>query len=163
MTNVVDFCSGLSELAAQVRSTTVTMLTAADPAMLMWTPLGTSNHMLWHAGHALWAGDVLTVQPITGRSELSPEWEAKFGQHSQPAAHSDWPDGPEVGRLLELQLDRVLTLFTNDASRIAERAAESSRLSGWPLLAGIIHGWHDEARHQGEMHLLSKLYHHRHS
>src|SRR4051794_36156885 len=156
MTSSLHLCSGLSELAAQVRSTTVKMLTAAEPAMLIWTPPGTSNHMLWHAGHALWVGDVLTVEPITGRSELPPGWETKFGQDSQPATHSKWPDAPEVVRLLEMQLDRVLTLFAHDTSAIAQRASDNPPHSGWPLLAGIIHGWHDEARHQGEMHLLSK-------
>jgi hypothetical protein len=134
------------------------MLTAAEPAMLTWTPPGTSNHMLWHAGHALWVGDVLTVEPITGRSELPPGWEAQFGQNSQPAASSTWPDASHVARLLEMQLDRVLAIFEVDAPSIAERAADKPPNSGWPLLAGIIHGWHDEAKHQGEMHLLSKLF-----
>ena len=60
--------------------------------------------------------------------------------------------------LLETQLDRVLTLLEEQASSIIERARETPPNSDWPLLIGIIHGWHDEARHQGEMHLLAKLY-----
>jgi hypothetical protein len=28
---------------------------------------------------------------------------------------------------------------------------------GWDLVRGILHGLHDEARHQGEMYLLLKL------
>jgi hypothetical protein len=158
MATDVDLCSGLSELAAQVRSTTVQLLSVAEPSMLLWTPQGTSNHMLWHAGHALWVGDILNVQPIIGRSELPPGWAAVFGQDSQPAMNSKWPDASEVRELLERQLDRIQTLFAEEASSITERASEVSPVCGWPLLAGIIHGWHDEAKHQGEMYLLLKLY-----
>jgi hypothetical protein len=153
-----DLSSGLSELAKQIRSITVFSLRAAVPAAVMWTPPGLSNHMLWHAGHALWVGDILTVEPITGRSELPAGWEARFGEGSQPATETKWPDGAEVAMLLEKQLDRVLTLFAEHATSIEQRANETPPNSGWPLLAGIIHGWHDEARHQGEMHLLAKLF-----
>jgi uncharacterized protein YbdZ (MbtH family) len=158
MAKEVNLCSGLSVLAAQIRSVTVQHLSVAEPSMLTWTPHGTSNHVLWHAGHALWVGDILTVQPITGRSELPAGWEATFGEGSQPRTNSNWPDGSEVRGLLETQLARVLAIFSDESSSIAERANEESPLSGWPLLAGIIHGWHDEARHQGEMYLLAKMW-----
>jgi hypothetical protein len=160
MTNNVDLCAGLLELATQVRSTTLHALSAVEAAMLTWVPLGTSNHILWHAGHALWVGDILTVEPITGRSELPAGWAATFGEGSQPARNSNWPEGSEVRGLLEMQLARIQTLLADGAWSIVERASECSPVSGWPLLAGIIHGWHDEARHQGEMHLLAKLYQH---
>ena len=158
MVNEVNLTSALSELAKQVRSITVQTLRMARTEMLTWSPPGLSNHTLWHAGHAVWVGDVLTVEPITGRSELPAGWEAMFGDVSQPATQPEWPSGAEVGTLLEMQLDRILTLFADQASGIARRASEMSANSGWPLLKGIVHGWHDEARHQGEMHLLAKLY-----
>jgi hypothetical protein len=158
MATEVDLSAGLSELAAQVRSTTVQFLDAAEDAMLTWTPPGTSNHILWHAGHVLWVGDILTVQPITGRSELPAGWAATFGQDSRPATNTRWPDRFEVRSLLEAQLDRILSLYMEHASLIVERASELSPCCGWRLLAGMIHGWHDEARHQGEMYLLMKLY-----
>jgi DinB family protein len=158
MSNQLNLVSGLSELATQVRSITVRQVGSADPALLPWTPPGLSNHMLWHAGHALWVGDVLTVEPVTGRSELPAGWEAVFGEGSRPASQTNWPDVADVLTLLERQLDRVLTIFREQAASIERRAGEMSPNCGWPLLAGIIHGWHDEARHQGEMHLLAKLY-----
>ena len=158
MAKNLDLCSGLSELATQVRSITVHLLSSAESSQLMWTPPGTSNHALWHAGHALWVADILTIEPITGRSELPAGWEAMFGQDSQPAMNSKWPDRAEVVGLLEAQLQRVRQLFTEQASSIEERANVMSPVCGWPLLQGIVHGWHDEAKHQGEMHLLAKLY-----
>jgi len=158
MAEVADLAAGLSELAAQVRSTTVRLLEVPERTILTWTPKGTSNHILWHAGHALWVVDVLTVEPVTGHSELPKGWEATFGQDSRPAETVKWPDGAEVCVLLESQLERVSKLFSEYAESIVERASETIPQNGWPLLAGIIHGWHDEARHQGEMHLLMKLY-----
>ena len=86
--------------------------------MLMWVPPGTSNHMLWHAGHALWVGDILTIEPITHRSELPAGWAATFGEGSQPGRISNWPEGLEVCELLEMQLARVQTLFADGASSI---------------------------------------------
>ena len=154
----VDLTSGLSELAKQVRSVTVHSLRTARPEMLTWTPPGLSNHILWHAGHAVWVGDVLTVEPITGRSERPAGWEVLFGDESKPGVQTKWPNSAEVSALLEMQLDRILTLFAERSSTIIQRAIEMQPNSGWPLLTGIIHGWHDEAKHQGEMHLLGKLY-----
>jgi hypothetical protein len=158
MAEVADLTTCLSELATQVRSTTVQLLEVADRSIRTWTPHGTSNHILWHAGHALWVADVLTVEPVTGRSELPKGWEATFGQDSRPAETAKWPDSAEVCGLLESQLERVLKLFSEYAGSIVERASETIPQNGWPLLTGIVHGWHDEARHQGEMRLLMKLY-----
>jgi hypothetical protein len=150
---------GLAELARQVRKCTIELLDATNSAMLTWTPPGTSNHILWHAGHALWLQDLLTIQPITGRSELPDDWARKFGQHSEPATISDWPDEEEVCSHLDAQLRRIQELLSQHAERIASDANKISPQCGWPLLAGMIHGWHDEARHQGEMYLLYKLGH----
>jgi hypothetical protein len=133
-------------------------LEVSERSILTWTPHGTSNHILWHAGHALWVADILTVEPLTGCSELPNNWAGTFGQDSRPSEITKWPDGAEVFKLLETQLDRVLILFTEQAETIVARASEKIPQNYWPLLSGIIHGWHDEARHQGEMHLLTKLF-----
>jgi hypothetical protein len=50
-----------------------------------------------------------------------------------------------------------LELLAQHPDHIHRHGNELSRSGGWPLLAGMIHGWHDEARHQGEMYLLYKL------
>ena len=147
----------LAELARQVRHSTLQSLDRVDRMCLTWAPPGTSNHILWHAGHALLVNDVLTVEPLTGRSEMPRGWDAMFGENSQPAAVTTWPDVSEVRSLLMGQLDRNLELLSEHADAIVTRANEITPSGGWPLLAGIIHGWHDEARHQGEMHLLYKL------
>jgi len=158
MSDVANLAAGLSELAAQVRSLTLRQLEVSERSILTWTPHGTSNHILWHAGHALWVADILTVEPLTGCSELPHNWAGTFGQDSRPSDITKWPDVAEVFKLREMQLDRVLILFTEQAETIVARASETIPQNGWPLLSGIIHGWHDEARHQGEMHLLTKLF-----
>ena len=158
MSEGAQLAAGISELAVQVRSITLRQLEACDHSILTWTPHGTSNHILWHAGHALWVADILTVEPLTGRSELPSSWAGTFGQDSQPSETTKWPNGAEVFSLLEAQLGRVRTLFSTQAKTIVARADETIPQNGWPLLRGIIHGWHDEARHQGEMHLLAKMY-----
>ena len=148
----------LAILARQVREVTLRVFDAVDSNALTWTPPGTSNHILWHMGHAVWVADVLTIEPITGRGELPPGWEEQFGQDSRPSTFRNWPDRTVVRSLLESQLHRVLELFNTEQETIAARADQLWPNIGWPLLDGIIHGWHDEARHQGEVHLLQKLW-----
>lgn len=83
--------TAIQELARQIRGGTIELLDATPPTWLTWAPRGTSNHVLWHAGHALWLQD------------------------------APWP------------------------------------VSQWIDVAAMIHAWHDEARHQGEMYLPLKL------
>lgn len=147
----------LIELANQVRQFTLQCLDAPDPSLLTWAPAGTSNHMLWHAGHVLWVQDLLTVEAITGSSELPGGWETKFGQDSQPGTTSDWPHVVDVRKHLEAQVHRIQELLTENERLIVQHAERKSELTGWQLLPGMIHGWHDEARHHGEMYLLLKL------
>jgi DinB superfamily len=163
MSENANLAVGLSELATQVRTITLRQLEVSEGSILSWAPRGTSNHILWHAGHALWVADVLTIEPITGRGELPNGWAESFGEASRPVETTKWPAADEVFELLKAQLGRVLDLFRQEAESIIARASEPIPQSGWPLLRGIIHGWHDEARHQGEMHLLTKLYRNRHT
>ena len=74
-----------------------------------------------------------------------------------------WPTAGDVHELLKAQISRVQDLFDSEAETIVSRASELIPQNGWPLLPGIVHGWHDEARHQGEMHLLTKLYRNQHT
>ena len=148
----------LAELAGQVRRGTLHLLQVPDERWLHWSPPGTSNHILWHAGHALWAQDVLSIEPLTGKSELPRDWARRFGQHCQPVVETTaWPPAEEVAALLARQLERFAELLVEHAETIADRADDPPANGGWPLLAGMIHAWHDEARHQGEMYLLQKL------
>ena len=160
MTTNVDHATAIDaliDLARHVRQTTLDLLRVPHASWLTWSPPGTSNHILWHAGHAVWLQDALTVQPLTGQSELPPDWQQTFGQNSRPEQICQWPSDAKLRKQLESQLSRILKLLSDKAEFILSNSHAMPRGGGWPLLEGMIHGWHDEARHQGEMHLLHKL------
>jgi DinB superfamily len=133
----------LAELAEQVRQTTLQLLHVPEPSWLTWSPPGTSNHILWHAGHALWLQDVLTIQQLTGQSQLQSGWAAMFSQGSNPAAVQSWPSASEIGDLLDRQLSRITALLFEHAPRIAAWAEEDSLISSHSRprtpLAAIVH------------------------
>ncbi|MGB6044630.1 MAG: DinB family protein [Pirellulales bacterium] len=139
----------LKELARQVRESTLQRLDEARPAWLTWAPDGTSNHILWHAGHAVWLQDVLCLEPLTGKNNLPAGWAEMFGSRCRPVAETiEWPSVHEVRTRLTEQLEDIYAAL--DAAGLTDNDV--------PELGGrIIHGLHDEARHQGEMYLLLKL------
>jgi len=144
----------IQELARQVRRGTIELLSAAKPHWLHWAPEGTSNHLLWHAGHALWLQDILCLEPLKGLSELPPDWSEMFGMNCRPVAETThWPDRRQVLQLLTEQLSRIITALAAAEGRLRD----DSNARSDTLASRIIHGLHDEARHQGEMYLLVKL------
>ncbi len=150
----------LMELTRQVRGDTLQVLDAAQADWLTWSPKGTSNHILWHAGHAVWLQDLLCVELLTERSELSEGWAAMFGASSQPGTIKEWPSRDDVRSSLQTQLARVLKLLEGTTDDLLLQTPTNFRDTrtnrGW-----IIHGLHDEAKHNGEMYLLCKLCRHR--
>lgn len=89
--------------------------------------------------------------------KLPRRWATTFGGRCRPVSETrDWPDAALLRRLLGAQLDRMLVLLPQVAW---EQLADPRRLptTGWTLHDGLLHGLHDEARHQGEMYLLFKL------
>ena len=148
----------LQALAAEVRGKTLRVFVSAREDELTWAPEGTSNHILWHAGHSLWLQDALCVRRVTGRSELPAGWAESFGMGSRPALRVQfWPARDEVLRLLREQLPRLVAVLggLTDADLDALprfRAGGDRRRLG----ECILHGLHDEANHQGEMYLLLK-------
>jgi hypothetical protein len=146
----------LTELARQVRGSTLHVFDSAKADWLTWSPEGTSNHILWHAGHALWLQDLLCVELLTGQSELPDGWAAMFRPGSQPGKIQDWPSRDAVGSLLRSQLGRMLEILQRTPEDVLlqtpDRFRDTRTTLGW-----IIHGLHDEAKHNGEMYLLSKL------
>lgn len=152
--------SALSELGRQVRGDTLKLLTTAPDDWLTWAPPGTSNHVLWHAGHALWLQDVLFVERATGKCELPAGWAETFGMNCRPLKQTDamrgWPTRETIEQLLKDQLSRVLELIVELPP---DKLAPNARSTGASrnLLSSAIHAWHDEAKHQGEMYLLLKL------
>jgi hypothetical protein len=147
----------LQELARQVRNDTIALLEATPEPWLTWAPPGTSNHILWHAGHALWVVDALCVKTLTGKSELPSGWQETFGMNCRPPNQTKiWPAKTQVVSRLRDQHARVIEL-------LRQAAKPDAGPSKWPatkvadMEARIIHGIHDEAKHSGEMYLLFKM------
>ena len=77
-----------------------------------------------------------------------------------PVANTrDWPQRPELLQHLHAQLDRMIALLGENAERLSQIGENCG--GRWDLTRGVVHGLHDEARHQGEMYLLMKLQRHR--
>jgi hypothetical protein len=150
------FAAAILVLVEEIRSRTLQLLAAAPEDALLWAPPGTSNHILWHAGHCLWLADVLCIKPIRGQSELKDGWTEMFGGNGRsPSVIQEWPSRDELTHLLAEQQERVKELVSQLADADLDRVV--SARSGATLARWIIHGLHDEAMHQGEMYLLMKL------
>jgi hypothetical protein len=149
--------SQLQELARQVRSDTLRVLLATEPPWLTWAPDGTSNHILWHAGHALWLQDSLCIAPITSHSELPDNWEITFGMNCRPVRQTNqWPDRNTMQQLLQQQFKRQIAII-GELSAVQLNQIHPRLSAQWTLAGWIMHGLHDEAKHCGEMYLLWKM------
>ena len=150
-------CGTLQELARQVRRDTVAVLDSSEPACLTCAPEGTSNHILWHAGHALWLQDLLCERLLGAGGHLPSNWSEKFGMNCTPPSQTkEWPSREELRSLLLAQLARILDLLAAASDDSLAQIADSSRGAA-TISDRIIHGLHDEAKHCGEMYLLLKL------
>jgi hypothetical protein len=153
----VDVLYGLTET---VRSKTLKILKNATENELLWAPPGLSNHILWHAGHAVWLQDVLCIEAITGRGELPEGWHETFSMRCRPVRETiQWPERLAVQEELARQLDRLLTVIGGLSVGDLQGPPRTRSLPDTePLGYWITHGLHDEANHQGEMHLLLKMH-----
>jgi len=130
------------------------LLDAAPEDGLTWAPPGLCNHVLWHGGHALWLADHFAIEPLAGQSELPEGWGDLFAAGAAPTAITDWPGREAVVEALHDQHLRVMELLS--AAEQGDLAPSLPR-GGWHRFAGsLLHGLHDEARHQGEMYSLVK-------
>ena len=146
--------STLQEMLRQIRGFTRHMLETTNSKWVTWAPDGTSNHMLWHAGHAIWVQDRLCVQRLTSVSEIPEDWGRKFGMDCDPVSDQNvWPEISTISRMLEEQQLRLHDLFEAMTPDQLIVDVDNDR----DLVGGIIHGLHDEAKHHGEMYLLHKL------
>jgi hypothetical protein len=147
----------LCDLARQVRESTLNLLASADESDLYWAPAGPSNHIVWHAGHALWLQDRLCLEVLTEKTELPKGWKEKFGMNCRPVASTkSWPSRDELAGLLTRQLERIHDVVNQTPIERLIIPHSDGRHVRCPA-GQIIHGFHDEARHQGEMYLLLKL------
>ncbi len=147
----------LLNFAKEIRLATIKRLEAAEQEWMTFAPEGTSNHIAWHAGHALWVQDYLCVVPLTGKSELDASWADQFGINCQPVAdQKTWPSKTELLGLLGNQGARLESLLTEASEdRLAEVANPDK--GDATIAARIAHGLIDEAKHCGEIYLLMKL------
>jgi hypothetical protein len=149
----------LCDLAGEVRRRTIQLLIAAHNSELTWVPPGTSNHILWHAGHALWVADALCIRPITGESELPAGWMEIFRMGSRPTSWKQpWPARENVLAELKAQPGRLVAVIAPLAAvQFDALPPFAHRGDSRSLGECILHGLHDEANHQGEMYLLLKM------
>jgi len=148
--------AALQLLATEVRNKTIHLLENTAEYEMLWAPPGTSNHILWHAGHALWLGDVLCLEPLLGRSTLPPTWADSFGAHCRPVAQTrSWPAKAQVISSLRAQLRVIVAELGKVTDELLDEVI--SPATGSTLAKRIVHGFHDEANHQGEMYLIQKM------
>jgi hypothetical protein len=148
----------LLELVKEVRWKTLKILETVDGEMARFKPPGLNNTILWHAGHAAVVVEQLCFVVAAGTApKTPPDWFEKFGWNSKPAMVTQWPSVAEVVDWLKDQRDRLIALvetFTPEQlDRIVGTAPRNRTVRG-----EIVHALHDEANHQGEMHLLKKLW-----
>jgi hypothetical protein len=147
----------LQNLANDVRNKTIHLLETTSDDLLLWAPPGTSNHILWHAGHAIWLADALCLEPILGRSMLPAAWPASFGANCRPVKQTPtWPAKAQVLSSLRAQLRAVIAELGKQSDEDLDRVV--SKAGNTRLGARIIHAFHDEANHQGEMYLIQKMW-----
>ncbi len=148
----------IADAFRQFRKGTIRVLDMAEDDAVLFTPTGTSNHMIWHAGHAIWLQDLLCLRLLGHASEIDDQWASLYGMDCQsPSETTNWPTRNEMLDMLSDQQQRMLEVI--DAADVADfqRVADPSR---GPLTVSsrIIHACYDEAKHTGEMYLLLKLY-----
>lgn len=150
----------------EVRGKTLKLLEFA-PEEARWTPPGTDNCLLWHAGHIFCVVERMVTAAISGQpgvpASIPRGWWDVFGWDSRPqhVPAEAWPELSHVAGQLRAQharLRQALAKLTED------QLCASLNLPGWgwsgaPVRRLIIHAFHDEACHSGEIWLLRKLYH----
>ena len=149
----------LLTMANEIRGKTLRLLDGVPEDAARFTA-GLSNSILWHAGHALMLVEHLCIMPATGATEpqYPRGWYELFAWGSRPALAPPeaWPRLADVTSHLREQIERlrlaIRSLSPQDLDRVHDPARNRT------VRYSIVHGLHDEATHQGEIHLLKKLY-----
>jgi hypothetical protein len=145
-------------LVTDVRGKTLKLLDGVSDNMALYTPPGLSNHILWQAGHVLVVVEHLAVMPATGKPASYPQgWYETFSWASKPASVTNWPALSEVVQRLKLQLEHLLGVIENLSEAQLNSVPPVNPPRNRTLRHSIVHGFHDEANHQGEMWLLKKM------
>jgi hypothetical protein len=149
----------LLTMANEIRGKTLRLLDGVPEDAARFTA-GLSNSILWHAGHAVMLVEHLGLMPATGAKEpqYPRGWYELFAWGSRPDAvpPDAWPRLADVTGHLREQIERlrsaIRALSPQDLDRVFDPARNRT------VRYSIVHGLHDEATHQGEIHLLKKLY-----
>lgn len=142
----------------EIRSGTLRILAGVDEQQARFASPGLNNSILWHAGHAVVVIEHLCVV-LTGfgPAQYPADWFEKFSWTSKPATVTDWPTLAQVIDELTRQHARIrpqLATLTPERLRTQLSPDPNSR----SVRLSIVHALHDEAKHQGEIHLLKKLW-----
>jgi len=147
----------LTMLVREVRGKTLRLLDGIDDQQARFAAPGLNNSILWHGGHSLVVVESLGVGPATGKQPGYPaDWFDKFSWKSAPATVTSWPTIEQVRTALRNQLELLLSAVQPLTQEQLERVVDPTK--NRTLRFSILHGLHDEAGHQGEIHLLKKLY-----
>lgn len=149
--------SPLLEFARDIRSYTIKLLEISTDEEVLFAPPGTANNMLWHAGHAIAVTHRLALASLTGERPLPDGFFETFGWNSRPGETTRWPARTDILTTLKAQSEELLTAIqaaTPEKLTQPHGDPARNRTVQWY----VIHALHDEAKHQGEMYLLKKLY-----
>jgi hypothetical protein len=146
-------------LATDVRGKTLKLLDGVTDEMARFAAPGLSNTILWHAGHALVVVEHLGLMPATGKPATYPAgWFETFSWKSTPASVQVWPPLSEVVRRLQEQLERMTGVIEGLSNEQLDAIPDVNPPRNRTLRHSILHGFHDEASHQGEIWLLRKMH-----
>lgn len=143
-------------LAKDVRGKTLKLIGDVSSEDGRFTAPGLQNSILWHAGHALVVVEHLAVSAISGNPPCYPKgWFDKFSWKSDPATVKDWPKIEEVRLKLSEQIVKLTDLIERLTEKQLSQVVDAQK--GRTLRYSILHGFHDEANHQGEIWTLKKM------
>ena len=141
----------------EVRGKTLRLLEGVTESQARWPPPGLANHILWHAGHIYVVVEALTLVALGKTLELAAGWHEMFRWQSRPAdvPGERWPTLAEVVEALRSQHQRLRAIVAAlDAEQLAAPPSGSEQGS---VRHRIVHAFHDEANHGGEIWLLRKM------
>lgn len=147
----------LLDLCDEVRKKTLKRLEDVTEEQARFVPSGLQNSILWHAGHAYVVTEWLTMGAMAAETTCPDGWFEMFSWMSKPEEVSAdaWPTLQEVVQQLRVQHGRLHSAIQNIAAeRLDQPAADDATVS---VRFRIMHGFHDEACHSGEIWLLRKM------
>jgi len=144
-------------LLDEVRGRTLRKLDSISSESTRWAPPGLQNTILWHAGHAYFLLEWLTMQALGRTPHIPDGWYEMFSWDSRPdeVPSGRWPSLTEVIPRLRDQHERMSRIIRGLSDEQLNQPAV-----GHPdhtVRNAILHALHDEACHSGEIHLLRKL------